>query len=193
MGIGSAMAGGNPREGRQEDDFYPTPPEPTIALLQAERFDGIVHEGACGDGTMAKIIEAFGYKVIASDLVNRGYGVQRDFFSITRPVAHNIITNPPFDLADDFIKHSMETLRPRKLALLLKATFFHAKKRQELFERFPPRIIMPLTWRVDFLGKGRPTMECSWFVWHRGNNEYPQYRLLAKPTPEETLRICAIK
>lgn len=192
MSLGAMMAGGNPAEGRQEDDFYPTPPEPTIALLNVEQFDGRIHECACGDGTMAKIIAAYGYDVIASDLVPRGYGSQHDFLKITKKVSHNIITNPPFDLAEKFIRHALEVQRPRKLALLLKSTYFHAKNRIPLFEQHPPKIIYPLTWRVDFLGKGRPTMECSWFVWHRGNTDLPTYQLLAKPTPDETLRICAI-
>lgn len=36
--------------GRPDDDFYRTPPEATHALLDRERFDGIIWEPACGDG-----------------------------------------------------------------------------------------------------------------------------------------------
>jgi hypothetical protein len=47
----------NPKA-REKDDFYPTPPEPTRALLAVEgqrlRQLGAVWEPACGDGAMAR-------------------------------------------------------------------------------------------------------------------------------------------
>lgn len=178
------MAGGNPAEGRQERDLYRTPWEATVGLLNMEKFDGIVHECACADGRIGRLFEHRGYKVVASDIVPLGYGVKRDFFTIPRPVAHNIVTNPPFELAERFIRHGL-SLRPRKMALLLKATYFHAKNRIPLFEKHPPAFIYPLTWRLDFLDKKRPAMECAWFVWHHGVNRDPLYKLMPKPTPAE--------
>jgi len=108
MGLGAAMAGGNPAEERQDRDFYPTPDEVTVALLGVEKFEGAVYEPACGNGAMAKVIEAAGYKVIASDIHPLGYGVERDFFTVKTPLRHlNIITNPPFDLSVKFIEHAL--------------------------------------------------------------------------------------
>ncbi len=103
-GLGAMMAGGNPADGRVEDDFYPTPPEPTIALLAVEKFDGVMHEFACGDGTMSKLLIQAGYKTVSSDLINRGYGHQRDFFTIKKKVGHNLFSNPPWHIAAAMIE-----------------------------------------------------------------------------------------
>ena len=37
-------------------EFYPTPPEATLALLSAETFDGSIWEPACGEGHIAKVL-----------------------------------------------------------------------------------------------------------------------------------------
>ena len=187
------MAGGNPAFGeRQPEEFYPTPDAATIALLGVEKFQGVIHECACGDGSMARVIESHGYKVVSTDLINRGYGVQRDFFAIKRWVGHNIITNPPWNIAADFIEHGMSVLHPRKMAFLLKSNYFHAKTRSALFDKYPPVRIYPLTWRLDFLGKGRPVLECSWYVWEHGNTKLPTYQLLHRPAPGAILATAAI-
>jgi len=54
---------------RQKDDFYPTPPEGTRALLSVERFDGSIWEPACGDGAISRVLIEAGYEVVSSDLV----------------------------------------------------------------------------------------------------------------------------
>jgi hypothetical protein len=185
VGLGSMMAGGNPKKGRQADDWYATPSEVTQALLEVEKFEGVIWEPCCGDGAMGRLIEAAGYKVVASDINPRGYGVKRDLFSVKRQVSHSTISNPPFQLGDgrdaaDIIRHLM-TLNQRKIALVLKSTYFHAKVRKALFDEFRPARIYPLLWRPDFLCLGRPTMEVQWVVWYQGFSGYPQYRPLSKP------------
>ena len=47
-------------ENRQKDDFYPTPPEGTEALLSAVSFNGPIWEPACGDGAISRALEAAG-------------------------------------------------------------------------------------------------------------------------------------
>lgn len=183
-GVGAMMAGGNPADGRVENDFYGTPEEAPEAILRVEKFDGVMHECACGDGAMSRVIERHGYKVVSSDLIDRGYGKQRDFFSIKKWVGHNIMSNPPWNIADQFIEHAMTVLHPRKMAFLLKANYFHAAKRAALFEKYPPVRIYPLTWRLDFQGKKRPVIECSWYIWEHGNKNYPTYQLLHRPAPK---------
>lgn len=182
MGLGSAMAGGNPGKGREKDDFYPTPPEVSWALLNAVSFDGAIHECACGDGSMAREFKHAGYEVIGTDLVNRGYGTVQNFFDVETPLAPNIVTNPPFNLAPRFIKHALEDLKVEVLALVLKSTFWHAKNRKSLFDQHRPTHVHPLLWRPDFMGLGRPTMEVMWCVWHRRSNfPYTIYEPLQKP------------
>lgn len=78
-------------------EFYPTPPEAVRALLSMESFEGSVWEPACGDGAISRVLEAAGYQVVSTDLIDRGYGAGgQDFLKSDRPLAKNIITNPPY-------------------------------------------------------------------------------------------------
>lgn len=78
-------------------EFYPTPPEATRALLAVESFEGDIWEPACGDGAISKVLEAAGYQVVSTDLIDRGYGAGgHNFLKSDRPLAKNIITNPPY-------------------------------------------------------------------------------------------------
>lgn len=78
-------------------EFYPTPPEATRALMSVESFEGDIWEPACGDGAISKVLEAAGYQVVSTDLIDRGYGVGgHNFLKSDNPLAKNIITNPPY-------------------------------------------------------------------------------------------------
>lgn len=48
------VRGQAPLANRSRDDFYPTPPEMTRALLSVELFYGAIWEPACGDGAMSR-------------------------------------------------------------------------------------------------------------------------------------------
>lgn len=190
-GIGAAMAGGKRGAGaerpRQKDDWYPTPARVTQVLLDAVKFDGPILEPCCGDGALAKVMEHYGYDVIGTDICDRGYGIGHgdafDILKIDELLAPNVVTNPPFNIAPAIIDHVMG-LRPKKMALLLKSTFWHAKTRKKLFEKYPPAKIIALTWRPDFLHQKRPTMEVIWCVWEQGYNGEPVFSLASKPDHE---------
>jgi hypothetical protein len=179
--LGTAMAGGNPTLGREERDFYPTPREATRALIAVESFVGPVWEPACGDDAIVEELEIAGYSVVATDIFPLGKGKVLDFLKVSPRRVSNILTNPPFELAEDFIRHGL-AMRPRKMGLLLKATYWHAVNRATgLWPECKPSRIYPLTWRLDFKNLGRPTMECAWNVWdetHDGSD--PRYIPLLK-------------
>jgi hypothetical protein len=59
---------------RHPEDFYPTPPAGTLALLGVEKFRGKIWEPACGDGRMSRVLEESGLSMMSSDLYDRGYG-----------------------------------------------------------------------------------------------------------------------
>ena len=152
---------------RQKDDFYPTPAYVTQALLDNYRFTGEIWEPACGDGRMSKILEQYYSKVESSDLINRGYGTAGvDFLASSREV-DNIITNPPFNLAFEFIVQGLRLSR-RCLALLLPIRYLTGKRRAKLYHEFPPAKVIVIPNKVDFLGFGSPAMEFAWFVWEKG-------------------------
>lgn len=186
-GIGAAMAGGkkgaaSPRE-RQHADWYPTPENVTQVLLDRVSFEGAISEPCCGDGSLAKVMEDRGYHVIGTDLHDRGYGIGHgkafDILKMKELPAPNVVTNPPFNIAAEIIDHVM-SLQPDKMALLLKASFWHAKSRQKLFEKYRPSRIYALTWRPDFLHLKRPTMEVMWCVWEKGV-DVTVYETVGKP------------
>jgi hypothetical protein len=195
-GIGASMAGGKRGSGadrpRQEDDWYPTPALVTQVLLDHVTFEGAISEPCCGDGSLARVIEHYGYQVIGTDLVDRGYGLGHganyDILKSRHLFAPNVVTNPPFNISAKIIEHLME-FRPKKMALLLKATYWHAKNRKKLFDKYPPSQILALTWRPDFLHQKRPTMEVAWFVWDSEHVGPTSYIPVSKPTQEVSIPV----
>lgn len=180
---------------RKKADFYPTPPDVTIALMdfliaKADlREQAVVWEPACGDGAMAKVMATYGCGVIASDLrEDSGYGNSGVNFLQTHPteqwqMPEWIITNPPFNLAADFIRHSL-SIAPN-VAMLLKSQFWHAQRRAGLFRDHPPSYILALTWRPAFLEKERgksPLMDVIWCVWSHGHNLPTEFLPLDRPS-----------
>lgn len=178
---------------RKESDFYPTPPEVTLALIRFLNNQFLVWgyntwEPACGDGTMSKVLEEYQNNVISTDIRHTGYGQGGiDFLETQKENIDAIITNPPFRVSEQFIRHALEEMNVEIVAMLLKSQYWHASKRGTLFKQYPPAWILPLSWRPDFLNGergGAPTMECLWTVWIRGKTD-TRYRILEKPKLEE--------
>src|SRR3954453_12963614 len=101
---------------RQDKDFYPTPAWVTEALLRTVRLPKGIWEPCCGDGAMARVLESHGHHVVATDLVDRGYGEGgRDFLLETRLPASVTAsgTNPPYGRClYRFVDHGLELTRP---------------------------------------------------------------------------------
>lgn len=186
-GLGAAMAGGNRSGPPPRRQFYRTPRDATRALLGVLDLPAgtPVAEPCCGDGAIASVLEGAGHPVAASDLDDRGWGTPGvDVLGMRSLPADVVVTNPPFSLAAEIVDTVLD-LRPSVLALLLKATFFHADVRRALFDRHTPAEIHALTWRLDFEGRGAPAMECAWFVWRRDHVGDCAYRLLPRPGAEQ--------
>ena len=134
---------------RAAHDFYPTPREGTLALLSVERFDGPIWEPACGDGAIAKVLTQAGYRVIATDLIDRGYGdAGVNFLEEPRPRAKHIVTNPPYGrgLADSFVRHALSLTRETggSVAMLVNLASLAHPRRHDLFVRNPPAMVYVL-------------------------------------------------
>lgn len=175
------MVGANPEQGRHKNDFYPTPPEATNAHLRFLNLpkDTVIWEPAAGEGDMVQAIWNWGYITLGTD-IQFGY----DFLTEPMKPCDWIITNPPFSLAEEFIKRCIEHEKP--FALLLKSQFWHARKRLDLFREHPPAYICPLTWRPDFLFKehgdkhSSPLMDVMWCIWIPHITGHPKYAPLSK-------------
>lgn len=164
---------------READDFYPTPPEPTRALLHAEidrlREFQTIWEPAAGDGAMVREMESLGLTVRASDLIDRGCNADiRSFYDFPVAAAQAIVTNPPFaecNREPGWIRHALERLGVEYMALLLPINWLGASGRAGLWAEYPPARIYLMRWRIDFTGQGAPPMLNGWFIWdkqHRG-------------------------
>ena len=172
-----SIVGSNNDGGRPENDFYPTPPAGTLGLLKVESFVGNVWEPACGDGSMSKVLESAGYKVISTDLEPRGYGSQGDFFFYGSLLAPNIVTNPPFRLAQEFADRAL-ALGCDKLALLCKLVFLEGKERGAWFPTTPLKHVYVFSERLTMPRNGEPQtgggmIAFAWFVWERGYSGKP--------------------
>ena len=180
------IAGDNSRLGRSELDFYPTPTSATKALLDKEIFIGNIWEPACGKGDISKVLLENGYDVISSDLNNYGYGdCGKDFlnttgmFSETYKMVDNIVTNPPFNLALEFVEQSKK-YSTKKIAMFLKTAFLEGGKRYEMFQdkEFALRSVYQFSKRVNFgihagTHKNGGMIPFAWFVWEKGYNGKP--------------------
>jgi hypothetical protein len=174
------MAGARDAGGIRGDDFYPTPPEAVEALLAVERFTGQVWEPACGDGAISKVLSTHGYSVISSDLVDRGFGQGRiDFLLEQKALAPNVVTNPPYKLAEEFAEHAVR-LASGKVAFLLRLSWLEGQRRSDLFARMPFARLwvfsrrLPRMHRGDYCGpKATSTMPFCWIVWDRAHSGPP--------------------
>lgn len=153
-------------------DFFPTPAWATLALVDSERFDGEIWECACGDGSMARVLKQAGHQVTATDLYARGYGENGvDFLNATRTV-DNIVTNPPYNVAEAFVAQGMKLAR-KKFALLLRLAFLEGANRAEtIFLKHPPARVWVFSERITFYMKGAErsgsgTTAYAWFVWDK--------------------------
>jgi len=128
---------------RLPNEFYPTPPEATRALLSVERFDGSIWEPACGEGAIAQVLSVAGHKVVSTDLVDYGFGISGvDFLKELRPRAKHIVTNPPYGsgLADAFANKALSFAEQTggSVAMLLNMASLSHRRRTSWWKDRPP-------------------------------------------------------
>ncbi|WP_149468998.1 hypothetical protein [Roseomonas genomospecies 6] len=154
------------------EEFYPTPPWATLALLDYEKFTGEIWECACGDGAMSQALEQHGHNVFSSDKFDRGFGTPGIDFLTENRVSDNIITNPPYNLAGEFVLHGLRKCR-YKLALLLRLAFLEGNERfRRIFDPTPPSRVWVFSERITFYPKnaerkGSGTTAYAWLVWDK--------------------------
>lgn len=191
---GGKLAGGNPERGRVDDDFYATDPKSTRALLETVEFKGdLFLEPCCGQGHIAEVIKEYypDAKITAIDLVDRGYGQGGiDFFDFYTDVKYdNVITNPPFKLAQQFIEKSLDMIKEDgKVAMFLKVQFLEGTGREEFFNNAPLRYVYVFRGRQAPWMNGNPlnekgkkwssTMCFAWFIFEKGYTGEPIIRWL---------------
>jgi hypothetical protein len=193
-------------------DFFPTPPWGTRALVEIVLRDRLgfdlemtrIWEPAAGEGHMAEVLRE--YKpacVFASDVhrypeargridrigsfTGEGLDVVKapDFRLHERgPGLDFVITNPPFNLAEQFLERALR--EAEVVCLLLRSNFIDTQGRYErVFSKTPPLCVAQFAERLP-MHEGRwdpdgdTATSYAWFVWARGNTE--DTRLIWIPT-----------
>lgn len=152
----------------------------------------VVWEPAAGRGDMASVLIDRGIQVIASDIdlsefdhglcpwadmnfVTGEIGFEADGFDASKATA--IVTNPPYNLAEEFTRRALAMDRIDFVALLLRSEFDSAGGRVDLFDGHPAwayEIALTTRPRWDWWFREKPEASprhnFSWFVWDR---KYP--------------------
>ena len=162
-------------------DDFPTPPWATRALIEhvikPDRVKGnICWEPAANRGFMSRPLnEYFGY-VIESDIVDYdGIGIKpTDFLDSDINCDAGIswiITNPPFNKAQQFIEKAQK-IALDGVAMLVRTSFLEGVMRyQTMYMKNPPDIVAQFSERVPMV-KGRCDARAStatsyaWLVWY---------------------------
>ena len=177
-------------------DDFPTPPWATRALIEhvlhplvdaaAMKRDDVAWDPACNRGFMLRGLDGYFRKVWGSDI--HDYGIGRPVSDFLLPSMGDqsvnfdrmtecvdrpgwIITNPPFRLAEQFIKWCLLLGTYDGFAMLTRTSFLEGVGRhRDLFTNHPPSIVAQFAERVPMV-KGRCDPKAStatsycWLVW----------------------------
>lgn len=195
-------ASGHGIQEREENDFYATSPLALRCLFKFLEEKNIqlsnsVLEPACGMGHLSEKLKEHYATVVSTDLIDRGYGASGiDFLKSTKFEENgnileakqdfDIVTNPPYKHATEFVKHSLDVLQPGKIcAMYLKLIFLEGISRyKNIFKTNKPKYVLVLPARIgcskngNFKGVdkyGDPidgtAIAFAWFVWINGEHD----------------------
>lgn len=172
---------------RTDHDFYPTPSWVTAALLKHVKLRGPVWEPCCGDGAIARIIEASGQQVVSTDLVDHGFGrAGVDFFACRSFPAGcgAMVTNPPYGdggvmqrsaniskAMRRFVRHAIDLTEQAngQLALLVRFQWMAGRRASDLITSGPLDAVLALTRRIRWFDMGPQTTNGqhhhAWLFW----------------------------
>lgn len=147
-------------------DYFPTQPWAVRALcefLRAELGEDLAKrqcwEPACGEMHMARVLAEYFAAVRASDVFQYGGNELVDFVGFypwaKRDATDWIVTNPPFQLAEPFIKRALRLAR-RGVVMVVRSAFTEGDERYEALFRpdIRPAYVVSFVERVVLL-RGR--------------------------------------
>lgn len=195
MSLDHAAQSGSAPLADRKDDLYETPECAVRALLDVEKLpDGVVWEPACGPGAIARTLRAAGHQVYASDLVDYASPDQDnariDFLLEPQTpdfYIGSIVTNPPYKLAGQFVRHAL-VLCPR-VYMLLRLAFLESERRRSILDNgwlarvhvFRNRL--PMMHRAGWDGpQSSSSIAFAWFVWDRAHQGPTELRRISWST-----------
>lgn len=160
---------------RQREDLYCTHPRAVEELLKIEKFKGPIWEPCDGLGHISDVLLTNGYNVRKSDLYTRGRAIEHlDFLRFGGVWNGDIITNPPYSCATEFVRKALSTVSPgHKVAMWLRILYLESAERKRLFAEYPPVRVWISSRRIP-CGKdgnfGVAAQGFAWFIWDVGYN-----------------------
>jgi len=144
-------------------DFIPTPPFATRALFEyvqpsMKENTGIqgIWDPACGKGHMCEVFKEYEYGgVYASDIEDYGYPMTKtgDFKDIEMDDGNEmdvIVTNPPYAMMADFIRHGLDRAT-KHFALLTRIQVLEGQARyNDFYSVVPPTKVAVFSDRIPF-------------------------------------------
>lgn len=178
---------GKPKYERAALDFYPTPRDVTMSLLNTEAValpsSTVVWEPCAGNGAIVNVLREQGYVVRTSDIKQYEGFVLDDTVSLYSLDAYpfstgqhiTLITNPPYEDSRDFIAHALSLANVDEWWFLLR------------HEWDAPAKSLPLVQHEHFMGKyvlkkrprwiegttTAPRFPYAWYRWQRGYEGSP--------------------
>lgn len=175
-----------PLRKRNKLDYYPTPPalaEAALRLLTPPTDYALVLDPGAGTGVWGQAwrtvwgdpLSLTGVDLVPATPWPAGYDLwyTEDFLHSTlRPPYDYIIGNPPYGLAEAFVRTALGLLTPRRgvLLFLLRLEFLASQTRgRGLFAAHPPAVVHVCVSRPSFTGDGKTdAMEYGLFEWRAG-------------------------
>lgn len=138
-------------------------------------------------GHLAKVFDKYGKLKKASDLRDRGYGMQEDFlcnleinFNPFYVYEGDIVTNPPYKFALEFVQKALAIIpNGRKVCMFLRIQFLEGIERRDFFKENPPQKVYVCSGRISCAKNGKfedflSSASCyAWFVWEKGYKGFP--------------------
>lgn len=184
--IYTTLGASNHSEGEREvNDYYATDPAAIDYLLSGGAvLSSNLWECACGEGHLSKKLSTLGYDVKSTDLIYRGFGVGGvDFLQCSSGFDGDIITNPPYKYAQQFVEHALELIpEGNKVFMFLKLTFLEGKGRRALFRKKQLKTVYVSSDRIEcakngkFGDMGHSATAYGWFEFQKGYEGDPTIR-----------------
>lgn len=160
---------------RSELDYYGTDPRSVEALLKREAFCEEIWEPCAGRHNISDTLKKHSYIVKESDIF--GYGKDHeivDFLEYKGVWKGDIVTNPPYSQAADFVVKSLEVVgEGHKVAMFLRTAFLEGQSRYgRIYKENPPKTVYVFSKRqvcskIDDFTEGS-AVSYAWFVWEKG-------------------------
>ncbi len=171
---------------RVPSDFYPTPIETIENFLNNYQLkDGAVLEPCAGNGNFIKVLRDKGYKnmIVANELREEEHDsliesgadivIHNDFLHTELPnyEIKTIITNPPFNLAIEFVQRCKELYPEAEIIMLLRTAFLESKSRYTFWQKNKVNKLYTLSSRPKFINGKTDATSYSFFIWNSENEQ----------------------